>query len=148
MTRNTSRLAPMFVIAVIQLIVIVPVILLSYTLMSSFLEFGNLFFHYTFSGLLGLALGLILITIINKRFDVDGGSLNYYGASSGLFGLSAVLYSSWIISPGGYWPYETIFSGASNIGSPMNIWIAAFVYYMLFNTPFVYIYFYQKQIFK
>lgn len=146
MTKDASRLAPMFTIAVLQVTLTVAVMLSTYTLLSSFLQIGNLFYHYLFSGLLGLVLGLISIIIINTKFDVAGGSVNYYGASSGLFGLSAVLYLSWFISPMGHWPYETIVSGALNPGSPLNVWIAAFVYYMFFNTPFVYIYYYQKQL--
>lgn len=145
MTESSSNFVPIFIVIALQITLVMPSIVLGYTLLTPYLAINNLFYHYIISGILGLTVGLISIIIINTKFNISRKAINHYGASAGLFGMLVVLYSSWLISSMGSWPYETIIANTLSPGSPINTWIAAFVYYMLFNTPFVYLYFYVKQ---
>lgn len=145
MTETRSPFVPMILIVALQIILVLPAIVLGYTFLSPAVQIETLTYHYIFSGVLGLALGFISIVLISKKFNVRGKAVAYYGASGGLFGMLAVLYASWLISPRGAWLYETILTDTLNPGSPMNAWIGTFVYYMLFNTSFVYLYFKENE---
>ncbi|GEM_PF-2642589 len=144
MPKDQYKFISVIVLAAIQIVVILPTMLFGYTLLASLIQIESLVYHYLVSGVLGVLLGTLSTAIINKKYDISKKAINYYGASAGIFGMMSIMYMSWLISPAASWIENTVLSGGLDPGNPMNIWISAFVYYMLFNTPFVYLYFHEN----
>ncbi len=128
----------------LQVLLIIFTMTIGYSLLSLIFRVENLLFHYSVSAILGLFLGFSCVLINRKKFHSRGKVLLSDGVSSGLFGIMAILYASWLISPMG-WPVRTVFTGAVNPGHPMNAWISAFLFYMFLNTPFIYFYLSDKE---
>lgn len=127
------------IVAVFQILLVFPLLTLGYVLIVVLFGLQNLVYYYVLSGIVGIVIGKTSVFIFKETSETHGKLLPTKGVSAGLFGMLTALYASWLFSPYSL-PFD--FMAIPEIGprGPMDTWIAAFVYYMMFNLPFIYIY--------
>jgi len=138
-----SRFYPILVVAVVQVMVALPLLTQGYSLVAVSFGLEGIGYYYFLSGLAGVAAGSISVFILKEIAETDGKILPTQGVSSGLFGLLAALYASWLFSPLSL-PGQTILFQVAGPRGPIDAWTSAFIYYMLYNLPFIYTYLDRK----